>query len=157
MVKIQIVTPKLEDSDEIFNLVNRNRSELKRWLPWVRLMKSSADETNFLRGSLKDSTKLTFGIIINQNFVGMIDLHEIKSGTAEVGYWLDKDSVGKGIVSLALKNLEKLSARDYKIRELKIILNMDNQKSMNVAKRNGYQFIEQNGQNLVFKKELEIF
>lgn len=157
MVKIQLVTPKLEDSDEIFNLVDRNRSELKRWLPWVRLMKSSADETNFLRGSLKDSTKLTFGIIINQNFVGMIDLHEIKSETAEVGYWLDKDSVGKGIVSLALKNLEKLSARDYKIRELKIILNMDNQKSMNVAKRNGYQFIEQNGQNLVFKKELEIF
>ncbi|MHC9532689.1 hypothetical protein ACVPPR_04635 [Dellaglioa sp. L3N] len=79
----------------------------------------------------------------------MIDLHEINclERTAEV-------AIGKGTVSVALRMLEELAHRDYEIKNLKIILNLNNKKSAQVAKRNDYRFVEKSGQNLYFEKEL---
>lgn len=152
----QIVIPKLEDSTEIFKLINRNRLELSEWLPWVSALKSIDDEIIFLRDALKDKTKLIFAIKINKNIVGMIDLHgiDLHMGTAEVGYWLDKSYVGRGIMSKALTELEKLAKKEYKLKKLKIILDLNNIKSLKVAKTNNYRFIEQNDQNLIFEKRL---
>lgn len=148
--------PKLEDSTEIFNLINCNRLELSKWLPWVNAMKTVDDEIIFLRDSLEDKTKLIFAIKINKNIVGMIDLHgiDIRMGTAEVGYWLEKSYVGRGIMSKALIELERLAKKEYKLKKLKIILDLNNIKSLKVAKTNNYHFIEQNDQNLIFEKRL---
>lgn len=157
MLKVLLVIPKITNGDEIFNMIDRNRSELNRWLPWVNAMKTNADEIRFIQESLRDKTKLTFAIEIDESIVGMIDLHDIKGGTAEVGYWLDKNFVGKGVASAALRNLEITAERDHGIKKLKVILNVNNGKSMHVAKRNNYQFIKQNGENLIFEKELGKF
>ncbi len=68
------------------------------------------------------------GIKVNQhrNFIG------------EIGYFLDKEFWGKGIVTRAVKILEKIGFNELKLKRIEILMDPENKASEKVAIKCGY-------------------
>ena len=72
---------------------------------------------------------------------GVISFNQIEplNRAAYIGYWLDEDHQGKGILSQALQALIQHYAQRQEIRRFVIKCRVDNVKSNQVALRNGFQ------------------
>lgn len=61
-----------------------------------------------------------------------------ESGRGEIGYWLEAEARGKGVLSRALAGLEAEAADRLGARELVLRIAVGNERSIAVAHRNGY-------------------
>jgi len=128
-------------AEAIYEIVNRNRDEFKKWFPWVEQNLNSDDTKEFLQECLQGLAKgklLHNTIIYKGKIVGVVDARlkpEHKKG--DVGYWLDKEYWGKGIMSKSVKAFINFCFREYNLEKLTIHCDIDNCSSCNVAKRAG--------------------
>jgi len=144
--QVMIRPVKLTDAEVLYQLVDRNRANLRIWLPWVDAMHSAQDELNFLDYSVQ---KMANGglwmmtILVDQQVVGMIDIHNLEptEQSGEIGYWLTANQRGQGVMAQALQQLEQLASQQLGLSQLRIITAMTNETSQAVAKRAGYQQI----------------
>ncbi|MCP8858079.1 GNAT family N-acetyltransferase [Latilactobacillus fuchuensis] len=101
--QVMIRPVKLTDAEALYQLVDRNRANLRIWLPWVDAMHSAQDELNFLDYSVQ---KMANGglwmmtILVDQQVVGMIDIHNLEptEQSGEIGYWLTANQRGQGVM-----------------------------------------------------------
>ena len=154
----------LEDAKELFDLVCKNRPSLAKWLYWVDSIKTIDDEVSFINQCIQnmaEKTAFEMGIFFKQTnpndktissnsdlaiqskechwkLIGMCGLVEIKLSCGKVGYWLDKDYRGKGIVTNALKTLRLDVAKNFNLTELQMHVLPENAKSIAVANRSGF-------------------
>jgi len=138
---IQLQDPKVADATALYALIDQDRANLAHWLPWVATTTSVADERIFLRycqGRMADKQLWLAVIWVNQQPAGMIDLHELKDGRADVGYWLGRDFRGQGIISRSLAMAENIGFTHLKCHKLELLAATDNLASRNVAERNHY-------------------
>ena len=156
-VSIVLLTPN--HAEELFQLVDKNREEFKDIFAWAPLTKSVSDSLNFIKGTLESFGKRTAvdgcGILYQGKLVGTIGLHKFtyalstdkdgkhfqKKVSCDIGYWLDKDFVGKGIVANALTGIINLAFKDYGFEKVVICCAEDNTKSASVAERAGFKYV----------------
>lgn len=141
--KISLKFPEKCDAAELFAVVEKDRLELGKWMPWVEFTKSIADEENFLQLSAKkmiDGELWMATILFEGKAVGMIDIHEINSGDArgEVGYWLAQAVQGQGIMTKVLDKTVELAFKELKLNRLGLLTRIDNIKSQQVARKAGF-------------------
>lgn len=134
-------------AEELFDLVEKTRESLLPWLPWAHKNKTPEDEFDYLWNWCRKNWEEEKGYAyiirekVSDRVVGSIDFfgidNENKSG--EIGYWLGEEFVGKGYMHEAIALLE---AEIFKQGFNRIVINNDerNLRSINVAKRSGYQF-----------------
>jgi len=101
--RTQLRLLELSHAPALFRLVASNRDHLRPWLPWVDRMRVESDtETYILRSLSRFSagTEAHFGIWHDRNLAGSITVERIDAWNrvAEIGYWLGKGSVGRGIM-----------------------------------------------------------
>src|SRR5581483_9208819 len=92
------------DADVLFQLVEKNRKHLGQWFPWVEETQSVGDVENVIREDIEkfENGEGVFFIIEYEGIpVGVISFNSIdkKNKSARIGYWLDKDHQGKGIMT----------------------------------------------------------
>ncbi|WP_316802038.1 GNAT family protein [Pedobacter nototheniae] len=97
-------------AESLFRSIDENRSHLSRFLSWVAHMKSVEDARNYIKtcNQLHNEAKeVSFVIIDAGKVVGRIGLHHISAlnKTAAIGYWLEEQAVGKGIIINSCKKL----------------------------------------------------
>lgn len=77
----------------------------------------------------------------------LVDIHHQVDGDdtkcADVGYWLDKDQVGQGIVTKACTKLIHYAFTTLNIRVARIITHVGNEHSIAVAKRLGFKLSDE--------------
>jgi ribosomal-protein-serine acetyltransferase len=134
---------KPEDAQAIFELVDRNREEFRQWLPWVDTTKSSEDTLKFIQMCIAGFTKkesLDLGIISEGKWVGSVGLHTISAihQYGEIGYWLDKDAQGKGIITQCVKALTTYGFESLNLHRIEILCASVNVKSKAVPERLGF-------------------
>ncbi len=89
---------------ELFGLVDRNRSSLREWLPWLD-QNTDVDQTRaFIRASLRQHASrngFASGLRHRGALVGVLGLHAIDwpNRTTSLGYWLDESHRGRGLVT----------------------------------------------------------
>jgi len=106
------VSPEIEirlfdsaDAKAVYSVVERNRSNLRQWLPWVDITTSADAIRRFIETiaipQYKESRSPNCGIWIRGEFAGSIGCHAINAAHNEVsiGYWLDAGHQGKGVIS----------------------------------------------------------
>lgn len=73
----------------------------------------------------------------------LVDIHHQSDGDdikcADIGYWLDKDHVGQGIVTKSCTKLIHYAFTTLNIEVARIITVVDNDNSIAVAKRLGFK------------------
>jgi ribosomal-protein-serine acetyltransferase len=140
-VELRQIVP--EDVEDLTELIDRNRSYLREWLPWLDNSTSVMDSARFIGRSIeqaKDDNGLTLGILFNGKLVGVIGQHYVDSlnRRTEIGYWLDATHQGRGIVTRAVARLTDYAFRAQDCKRVILQCASENTKSRAVAERLGF-------------------
>ena len=136
-VEEQHVTP-------LHQLVLKNKVWLQQSLNWPQFVTSVEDTRKNVQGNMmlhqRGYAKM-FLIFAQENVVGVISFNQIEplNKAAYIGYWLDEEHQGKGIMSQALQALIHHYSQRQEIRRFVIKCRVENVESNQVALRNGFQ------------------
>ena len=133
-----------KDAEALFAIVDKNRAFLRRFLPWLDKNTAPKDSAFFIKMSeqtFKDNGAPTLGIFFKSNLVGIVGFHALDKANrkASVGYWLDKDHCGSGIITKATKALVSFGFNELNLNRVEIRCAVENTASQKVAKKLGFQ------------------
>lgn len=129
--------------DEIFALVQKNKAWLQTAMDWPQYVLSVEDSRKMAQGNYmlhhRGFAKM-FLIFQQQKMVGVVSFNQIEptNKTAYIGYWLDKDALGQGIISRAIQALVEKYSREGVVRRFVIKCIVSNFASNQVARGNGF-------------------
>ncbi len=159
-LELRFVEPDLENARLLFNMTERNRHHLLPFVQWANddVVKDVNDSLAFLyaaKSDWEDCKNFEFGIFFDGAMCGWIDVHKINTQDrlCGLGYWLDKDMTGKGIIKYAISALEKELFNDFKMNRIFIRCDRENEQSKKVASRCGYVFEGELREDVFVRKE----
>ncbi|GAB6092074.1 GNAT family N-acetyltransferase [Furfurilactobacillus curtus] len=133
-----------EDADYLFDIIEQDRRQLRRWMPWTDATQTVADELKFIRFARQkfaSNEMLPLTIVIDGLPVGCIDLHRIdrEQQHAEVGYWLKAKAQGHGVMTRSVNRLLTIGFDELNLHKIMLRADVDNHPSQAVAQRLGMQ------------------
>lgn len=145
-------------AQEVFDVVDSQRERLDKFLPWVKYVQSVEDEVNHFKNQIKawqEERVYDYMIVVDGKFAGCIGAHTVswENKQVELGYWINADFGGKGLMSKATKALMEhfFSIGFYRIEIRCDPLNIPSQ---NIPKRLGFIHEGTLRKNLMHKGEL---
>jgi len=135
------------DASDLFSLVDRNRSYLREWLPWLDFQKSAQDASDFIEGSIerwKKKVALVLAVVNRDSICGVVSFNtiDLQSGHAAIGYWVGEESQGRGIVTQSISALIDYGFEELLLTKITINCAENNKKSIAVAKRLGFSYLK---------------
>jgi ribosomal-protein-serine acetyltransferase len=132
-----------EHAPDVFALVERNRTHLRQWLPWLDQNTSVEHTASFIRGALRrfaDHNGMTCGIRSGATLVGVIGLHLIDwpNRKTSIGYWVGQEHQGKGLVTSACAVLLDHCFGDLALNRVEIQCAVANRRSCAIPERLGF-------------------
>lgn len=136
--------PTLEDARVLFELVDNNRAHLGRYLPWVRETRSVEDTVNYIQ-SIDNSSfysgRYSNVIVYNSEIVGCVGFGSGSSNfhkKLEIGYWLAKKHVGKGIATKSVAATIEHAVNTSDVNRIELRCSTRNFKSQAISERLGF-------------------
>ncbi|MEO0144259.1 MAG: GNAT family protein [candidate division WOR-3 bacterium] len=128
----------------LFVLTDRNRDHLRPWLPWVDEVRSVADSLNFIEEGLlrfAQGNGYELGIWLEEKLIGVIGVHEINraNSSASIGYWLDVEYQGRGIMTRAVIAVLDDLFFNRKLHRVEIRVAPENHRSRAIPERLGFR------------------
>jgi len=128
---------------EYLDLVNQNRSELRRWLPWVDSVKSKEDALAFIQRTRKqwvNDEGFTAGILYKGQLSGIAGFNSLnrKQKHVAIGYWLGTSYQGKGIMTKVCSHLVQYAFTAMGMNRIEIRTAVHNPKSRSIPERLGF-------------------
>ncbi len=125
------------------DMINKNRDFFRRFLSWVpdiytteqALEKIKKDRLGF-----ESKESLELGIFYKKELVGRCGFHEITKFQAEIGYLLDQDHTGKGIMTECTKIITHYGINFLKKHRIVIKAAIENSASHAIPKKIGYTY-----------------
>ncbi len=115
---------------------------------WTRLPHPYPEDgaVNFIEMQIlerKLGKAFVFAIEVDEQFVGVCGLHEIRDGVSrEFGFWLGKPYWGKGYASIAAKSTLEFGFRDLALKRVEAVALESNHASRRILEKNGFALIE---------------
>ncbi len=138
---LHLPQPRLAQA--IFDVVDAQRNYLGQWLPWVERTKSVDDFKRFLKESSafnQGGQRLTTFIIHQEKIAGSVGFVKFNKDhhSGELGYWLNQDLQGRGIMTKSVKRIIDYAFRTKAINRIEIKVASGNHKSISIAERLGF-------------------
>lgn len=133
-----------KDAQEFFNLMEKNKDYLIKFMPRIAetdsINKTRIVIENFLLQFAKNNGFKT-GIFYDGTLVGICGFKYIdwNNKNTEVMNWIDSDYSGKGICTKCLGKLTEIAFDEYKLKKVKYNVSSENIASIKIAKKNGYK------------------
>lgn len=130
------------DTPELHALIERNRARLARWIHWAH--GQTEQDTHAFVGRAhsmeQEDSGLSRGILAEGRLAGVVGITVDRANrSAAIGYWLDRDSEGKGVISAAVAALADDGFARWQLRRIEIRADVENRASCAVAERLGFQ------------------
>lgn len=140
-ISINLIQPK--DRDDLYRLIDENRTHLRKWLLWVDKRQSPEDLDSVISMWLHNYEKnngFDAGVWFNQKLVGMIGLHYIdwKNKETSIGYFLAESNEGNGVITLSVQTLVDFLFKELKLNRVIIQCAETNLKSRAIPERIGF-------------------
>ncbi len=144
-----VIRPDLElrrlrrsDAAALFACVDRNRSYLRAWLPWLDMSADASDMMGFIESSLagyQSGGCFRLAMMVDGELAGCVAIEDIEPAhrCAKIGYWLDARQQGKGLMSDAVRFLMRHAFEERGLHLLELRAAVDNAPSRAVATRVG--------------------
>jgi ribosomal-protein-serine acetyltransferase len=152
---ITLYKARVKSAEEIFECIDNSREFLREWLPWVDGTKTAKDTEKYIkslkrpRGNYQD---LVFEVRYEGAIAGLLGMKDMDSlnNKAEIGYWLSKKAVGRGIMIRSCRALIDYAFTELHLNKIWIRCAVDNLSSCNIPKQLGftYEGIERQGEFL---------
>lgn len=132
----------LEDLEGVWDAVERERDRLAEWMPWASLTATIDDQRAWLERVVADETSLEGGgLFVADRYVGGVGLRPGAYGIAgEIGYWIDAEHEGRGIVTRAVRALVDIGFGEMGLNRIEIRSGVDNHRSRAIPERLGFTF-----------------
>lgn len=132
-----------DDAERVFQLVAKNRSHLDPWLRWSGRIQTLDDARAYIQRYInlaERSEGYHAGMWVDGVFVGGVACPMLNrdSFKAEIGYWLNAGSTGRGLVTRASRALITRLFEMEKMHRIEIQCVVDNVRSRAVAERLGF-------------------
>lgn len=106
--EIELCPVALNDVEDIFRTIDRERKHLGHWLPFVEFTKSSEDSRLFVEAVMTKSVgpaDIVYVIRYEGLFAGLIGYKSTDSANrkTEIGYWISERFQGKGIITRSVR------------------------------------------------------
>lgn len=142
--EIKLSLSILQYAEELFELTDKNRDFLKKWLPWLDAVTSPSDTREFIEAQLlcfQRGEALHVTIFYRDKIAGVLGYNLIDQANAigYIGYWLAQEYNGKGIMTGSVKDLMKLGFNYYALNRIEIRCALDNHKSRAIPERLGFR------------------
>jgi ribosomal-protein-serine acetyltransferase len=158
--EIELRNYREENAEELFALIEVNRSYLRPWLSWIDRTQKVEHSLDFIRSGLQDQHDqkgLFLGIFKNEKLIGGIGMHdwnhEVKR--AEIGYWLAKGETGKGILHQCAITFIAFLFEKLQLNKITLHYFPANEKSAAVAKRLGFKVEGWLREQVIFNGQLQ--
>ncbi|WP_437824095.1 GNAT family N-acetyltransferase [Tenacibaculum mesophilum] len=152
---IELKELELHDAADIFRIINKERTYLGKWLPFVAYTKELKDTESFVNSVVnvpEEKLEYTFTIRKQDEFIGMIGLKDtdILNKKTEIGYWLSEKEQGKGIMTKSVNELCNFAFTKLQMNRIQIKCAVGNTPSKNIPKRLGFKLegVERDGELL---------
>ncbi len=131
------------DGTTLFDLTDKNRRYLRQWLPWLDDTTSVIDTLQFINAvtnKASGNSGYTFGILHCGVLAGVIAQHQLDRANraAELGYWLDEDRQGLGIMTRAAERLVEFAFDNQYCNRVVLRCAAENLKSRGIPERLGF-------------------
>lgn len=138
---MRMVTP--DDAAELFGVIEKNREHLKKWMPWVdHNIKLEHTERFIADVQTQDERNEGFSaVVIQENrIVGVAGYKPInlENHSVEIGYWLDQDYTGRGIMTKCCRELIDYAFEALALNRISINVAVDNLRSRAIPERLGF-------------------
>ncbi|MBA2369342.1 MAG: GNAT family N-acetyltransferase [Candidatus Protochlamydia sp.] len=142
--EITLFLPTVEEAEELFLLVDRNRTHLRNFLGWLDNSLEVADTRKFIQENLPlwlQLHSLHLSIRHGKDLVGAVGFHQIdfQNQSAFMGYWLDEEYQGKGIMTKSVKTLMNYGFEVLKLHRIQILCAKHNKRSEKIALHLGFE------------------
>lgn len=143
----------LEDSSDIFQVINNEREYLRQWLPFVDASQEEQTIKEYIEGVLGLENTPQFTIYEHEEFIGLVGFkdNDTLNQKIEIGYWLSEKAQGRGIMTAAVATLLDLAFTTLGLNRVQIKVAVANKKSSRIPERLGFSLegIERDGELLV--------
>jgi ribosomal-protein-serine acetyltransferase len=131
-------------AQELFALIDQNRTYLREWLPWVDGTTSLEDTRKFIRFSLEQFARnegFNAGIWYHSKLAGVIGHHKINwaNRKTSIGYWLGVSFQGKGLMTKSCRAVVNYDLNELKLNRIEIRCAVENRKSRAIPERLGFR------------------
>jgi ribosomal-protein-serine acetyltransferase len=130
------------DLHELHARIERNRDELGKWLRWAQEASLESTRGHLARGlaAEREGHGVRRAIVIDGAIVGDVGLDVDRDNDAGgIGYWLDRDHRGRGLVGVAVRALVRYGFASLALRRIEIRTDVQNRASRAVAERLGFR------------------
>jgi len=143
-IELQLCLLGREHSEALFQLTSRNRSYLRKWLPWLDGIQKTGDTDFFISACLKrfaSGEQMTCGILYKNSLAGVagFNRYNYSTGTAYIGYWLSQELTGRGIMTRCVRELENMAFNELGMNKVEIHCALENLPSRKIPQRLGYR------------------
>lgn len=133
-----------DDAEPLYAAIRRNWLLLREWLPWLVPGYSMRDMWAFLQENCRANEAragLTSLICDGDEILGGISLHrfDIQNRATSIGYWLDAQHQGKGIMTRACRGMVNAAFREYGLHRVEIRCATENRRSAGIPRRLGFR------------------
>ncbi|MAV60679.1 MAG: hypothetical protein CND89_03550 [Marine Group II euryarchaeote MED-G38] len=139
---LELIQLNLDDNDELFALIELNRTYLRERLPWLDDIKTILDQQKFIITALDEYRQgkgISYSIKLNNKIIGNIGLNWIdyNNRSCGVGYWISENYMGNGIITKSCKRIINHCFIDLELHRFVLEAAVDNFSSISVANRLG--------------------
>jgi len=139
---VSLLSLKLENANDLSTLANNKRvwDNLRDYMPFPYTLE---DAQTFIEANKDLDPPLAFGIHFQNDFCGVIGINQMKdvySHSAEIGYWLGEPFWGQGIMSEAVSLMIKHCFNELNIIRICTGVFDYNKASVKVLEKNGFEY-----------------
>jgi ribosomal-protein-serine acetyltransferase len=132
------------DADELYALIDANRSHLARWLPWAA-GQTREGTLEFIRAAgarLAEGNGCQAAIVDGRRIVGVIGFHGIDwlHHSTSLGYWLAEDAQGQGTMAEAVRAMLGHALLSLGLNRVEIRASVENRRSRALIERLGFHY-----------------
>ncbi len=134
---------KESDAQNLYNLIDNNRSFFRRFLSWVDDVTSVENSLEKIRKDISgfnSGESLEFGIFFHGKLIGRCGFHEITKRSAEIGYLLGQDYTRRGIMTQCVKVITQYGLDSLEKHRIVIKMNPMNTTSRSIPERLNYTY-----------------
>lgn len=150
---LQLHPARMLDAREMFSLIDKNRTYLRRWLPFIDVTTAVADSEAYL-SSVEEQAERNpvFVILFYGKLVGLVGFKDTDYDNlrTEIGYWLAENFQHKGIMTSCVRTLVDFAFNDMGMHRIQIRVAEGNTASRRIPLRLGFQKegVERDGEML---------
>jgi ribosomal-protein-serine acetyltransferase len=130
------------DAEELYAIIDANRSYLARWMPWAEGQTLDGTRT-FIHDSLRqlaDNRGFQVAMIDDDTIVGALGYDRLNwvNLSTSIGYWIAESAQGHGTITLAVTALLDHAFGRWKLNRVEIRAGVDNTRSRAIPERLGF-------------------